>query len=92
MGPARISVLRAAFVIAFTVMTVCNPPRGNILGINRALEGINIFDKGRVVTRVPINTLVQCPHKARLTELLPSHDKLCQYSLRFPVEPTCPEK
>jgi hypothetical protein len=49
-GPTRIRVLRAAFVIAFTVMTLCNPPRGNILGINRALEGINVFDKGWVVT------------------------------------------
>jgi hypothetical protein len=57
--------------------------------MNRALEGINVFDKGRAVTRVPINTPVQCPHKARLTELLPSHDKLCQYSLHFPVGPTC---
>jgi hypothetical protein len=66
-------------------MTVYNLPHGNILGINRALEGINVFDKGQVVTRVPINTLVQCPHKARLTELLPSHDKLCKHSFHFLV-------
>jgi hypothetical protein len=89
-GPTRISVLRATFVIAFTVMTVYNLPHGNILGINRALEGINIFDKGRVVTRVPINTPVQCPHKARLTELLPSHDKLCKHSFHIPIGSTCP--
>jgi hypothetical protein len=84
-GPARISALRAAFVIAFTTS-----PRGNILGINWVLEGINVFDKGRVVTRVPINTPVQCPHRGRLTKLLPSHDKLCKYSFHFPVGSTCP--
>jgi hypothetical protein len=34
-GPVRTSVLRAAFVIAFIVMTVCKTsPCGNILGIN----------------------------------------------------------
>jgi hypothetical protein len=64
-------------------------PRGNILGINRVLEGINVFDKGRVATRVPINTPVQCPHRGRLTKLLPSHDKLCKYSFHFPVGSTC---
>jgi hypothetical protein len=58
--------------------------------INQALEGINVFDKGRVVTRVPINTPIQCPHKASLTELLPSHDKLCKHSFHFPVGSTCP--
>jgi hypothetical protein len=31
------------------------------MGIDRVLEGINVFDKGRVVTRVPINTPIQCP-------------------------------
>jgi hypothetical protein len=39
---------------------------------------------------VPINTPVQCPHRGRLTKLLPSHDKLCKYSFRFPVGSTCP--
>jgi hypothetical protein len=61
MGPARINMLRTASVIAFSVMTECNPSRGNILGIDRVLEGINVFNRGRVATRVPINTPVQCP-------------------------------
>jgi D-mannonate dehydratase len=60
-GLARISVLRAVSVKVSTVMTVCNPPHGNILGINRTLEGISDFDKVQAATRVPINTLVLCP-------------------------------
>jgi hypothetical protein len=47
MGPAWTDVLKPVSVIKFTVMTVCNPPRGNILGINRVLEGLNVFDRDR---------------------------------------------
>ena len=32
-------------VIKYTIMIGCNPPRGNILGINQILEGLNVFDK-----------------------------------------------
>jgi hypothetical protein len=63
MGPARISVLQAVSVKAFTVMTACNLPSWEYSGINRVLEGINIFDKGQAATRVPINTPVQCPQR-----------------------------
>jgi hypothetical protein len=45
---------------------------------------------GRVITRVPINTLVLCPHRGRLTKLLSSHDELCQYSFHFLIGSTCP--
>jgi hypothetical protein len=47
MGPARTSVIRAVSVIRFTVMTICNLPHGNILGINQVLEGLNIFGRDR---------------------------------------------
>jgi hypothetical protein len=40
-------VIRAVSVIKFTVMTVCNPPHGNILGINQVLEGLNVFDSDK---------------------------------------------
>jgi hypothetical protein len=46
-GLAWTDVLRAVSVIKFTVMTVCNLSRGNILGINRVLEGLNVFDRDR---------------------------------------------
>jgi hypothetical protein len=47
MGPTWTGAIRTVSVIKLTVMTVCNPPRGNILGINRVLEGLNIFDRDR---------------------------------------------
>jgi hypothetical protein len=39
MGPARISALRAAFVIAFTVMTVCNLPSWEYSGDKPGTRG-----------------------------------------------------
>jgi hypothetical protein len=72
-------------------MTVCNLPSWEYSGDKPCTRGhINVFDKGRAATRVPINTPIQCPHRGRLTKLLPSHDKLCKYSFRFPVGSTCP--
>jgi hypothetical protein len=38
-GPARISVLRAAFVISFTVMTVCNLPSWEYFGDKPGTRG-----------------------------------------------------
>jgi hypothetical protein len=57
-GPAWRCVLRTAFVIAFTIMTVCNLPSWEYSGIIWAPKGTNVFSKGRVVARVPINTPV----------------------------------
>jgi hypothetical protein len=34
MGPTWTGEIRVVSVIKFTIMTVCNLPRGNILGIN----------------------------------------------------------
>jgi hypothetical protein len=34
------------------------------------LEGRNVFGKGRVAARAPLNTPVQCPWEGRLMELL----------------------
>jgi hypothetical protein len=62
-GPARASVLRVASVIAFIVMTVSNLPSWEYSGDKPGTRGHNIFDKGQVATRVPINTPVQCPHR-----------------------------
>jgi hypothetical protein len=45
MGPAWTGVIRVVSVIKFTVMTVCNLLRGNILWINRVLEDLNVFDR-----------------------------------------------
>jgi hypothetical protein len=39
MGPARRSVLRAAFVIAFTVMTICNLPSWEYSGDKLGTRG-----------------------------------------------------
>jgi hypothetical protein len=47
MGPAWTGVIRAVSVIRFTVMTIRNPPRGNILGINWVLKGLNVFDRDK---------------------------------------------
>ena len=47
LGPAWTCVNWAVPVIKYTVMTVCNPPCENILGINQVLEGLNVFDKDR---------------------------------------------
>jgi hypothetical protein len=45
MGPAWTGVIRVVSVIKFTVMTVCNLLRGNILWINRVLNDLNVFDR-----------------------------------------------
>jgi hypothetical protein len=61
-GTVRISAWRAASVIAFTVMTVCNLPSWEYSRDKPDTRGINVFDKGQAATRVPINTPVYCRH------------------------------
>jgi hypothetical protein len=75
-GPARISVLRASSVIAFSVMTAYNLPMWEYSGDSLGTQGHKRPYQRIVDTWVPINTPVQCPWEARLTKLLP-----------FPVEP-----
>jgi hypothetical protein len=47
MGPARTSVISVVSIIRFSLMTSITSPHGNILGINRVLEGVNVFDRDR---------------------------------------------
>jgi hypothetical protein len=62
-GPCEDKGVRARVCNSLTVLTACNPPRRNILGINQVLEAINVFVKGQAAARVPINTHVQCPQQ-----------------------------
>jgi hypothetical protein len=89
-GPARIGVLRAAFVIALTIMTVCNLPSWEYSGDKLGTRGYNRLWQGTGGTSSAYKYPVQCPLRGRLTKLLPSHDELCQYSFHFPVRSTCP--
>ena len=60
-GPARISVLQASSVIAFSVMTVCNLPMWEYSGDSPGTRGHKRPYRRTVDTRIPINTPVQCP-------------------------------
>jgi hypothetical protein len=91
-GPARISVLWATSVIAFSVMTVCNLPLWEYSEDSPGTRGHKRPCQGTVGTRVPINTPVQCPLVARLTKLLSPHVKFCKHSFHFTVGSTCPRE
>jgi hypothetical protein len=60
-GPARVSVLRASYVIVFSVMTICNLPMWEYSGDSPDTRGHKRPYQRTVDTRVPINTPVQCP-------------------------------
>jgi hypothetical protein len=73
-------------------MTVCNLPLREYSGDSPGTRGHKRSYQRTVVTRVPINTTVQCPWEARLTELLSFPVELCKHSLHSPVGSTCSER
>jgi hypothetical protein len=75
---------------SFSVMTVCNLPLWEYSGDNPGTRGHKRPCLGTLTARVPINTPVQCPWEARLTEQLPFHAKPCLQSFHSPVGSTCP--
>jgi hypothetical protein len=60
-GLARVSVLRASSVIAFSIMTIYNLPMWEYSGDSPGIRGHKRPYQRTMDTRVPINTPVQCP-------------------------------
>jgi hypothetical protein len=75
---------------SFSVMTVYNPPLWEYSGDSPGAWGHNCPYIGTLGTQAPINTPVQCPWEAGLTEQLPSRVKPCLHSFHSPVGSTCP--
>jgi hypothetical protein len=89
-GPTRISVLRATFVIAFTVMTVCNLPSWEYSGDKLGTRGHKCLLQGTGGHLSAYKYPRTVPTQGQIIELLSSHDKLCKHSFHFPVGSTCP--
>jgi hypothetical protein len=75
---------------SLTVMTVCNPSLWEYSGDSPGARGHKRPYIGTLDTRAPINTPVQYPWEAGLTEQLPSRVKPCLRSFHSPVGSTCP--
>jgi hypothetical protein len=75
---------------SFPVMTVCDPALWEYSGDNPGAWGHKRLYMETLGTRAPINTPVQCPWEARLTEQLPSQVRPCLHSFYFPVGSSCP--
>jgi hypothetical protein len=67
-------------------MTVCNPPLWEYPRDNPDAWGHKRPNIRTLGTRAPINTPVQCPREARLTELLPSREKPCLRSFTLSLD------
>jgi hypothetical protein len=74
---------------SFSVMTGCNLPLWEYSRDNLGTRGHKRPCLGTLAARVPINTPVQCPWEARLTEQSPFHSKPCLHSFHSPVGSTC---
>jgi hypothetical protein len=71
-------------------MTVCNPPLWEYSGDSLGARGHKHPYNGTLDNRAPINTPVQCPLEARLTEQLSSRVRPCLHSFHSPIGSTCP--
>jgi hypothetical protein len=69
---------------SFSVMTVCNPPLWEYFGDSPGAWGYMRPYIETLGTQAPINTPVQCPWEAGLTELLPSQVETLFTLFSFP--------
>jgi hypothetical protein len=74
----------------FSIKTVCNPPLWEYSGDSPGARGHMRPYIKTLGVQAPINSPVQCPWEAELTEQSPSRVKPRLHSLHSPVGSSCP--